>query len=98
MKRGNYSEAEHNKRLNDLLHRNNIRQLSVDKCEISRSEMTFARHRYTDSGLKPDPEKVRALQEMDSPENVNDLHTFMRFVQYLGKCIPNLSEVYSPLR
>lgn len=49
-------------------------------------------------GLKPDPEKVRALQEMESPENVNDLHTFMRFVQYLGKCMPNLSEVYSPLR
>lgn len=60
--------------------------------------MTYEGHRFTGSGLKPDPEKVRTVQEMDYPENVKDLQTFMGFVQYLEKFMPNLSEVCSPLR
>ncbi|XP_062574225.1 uncharacterized protein K02A2.6-like [Saccostrea cucullata] len=94
------TEAEHDRRLKALLDRarqHNLK-LSVDKSEIRRSELTYVGHRFTDSGLKTDPEKVRAVQEMDRPNNVKDLQTFMGFVQYLGKFMPNLSEVGSPLR
>lgn len=35
---------------------------------------------------------------MDRPENVKDLQTLMRFVPYVGKFMPNLSEVGSPLQ
>ena len=48
--------------------------------------------------MKPDYEKIRAVQEMPRPQNVSELHTFMGFIQYLGKFIPNLSEVTAPLR
>lgn len=51
--------------------------LSADKCEIRRSELTYVGHRLTDTGLKPDPERIRAVQEMESPENVKNLQTFL---------------------
>lgn len=35
---------------------------------------------------------------MDRPENVKDLQTLMGFVPYLGKFMPNKSEVGSPLQ
>ena len=55
-------------------------------------------HKITSDGLRPDPEKVRAIQEMPVPENRNDLQRFLGMVQYLAKFIPHLSELASPLR
>ena len=35
---------------------------------------------------------------MEDPKSVSELQTFMGLMQYLGKFIPNLSEVTAPLR
>ena len=35
---------------------------------------------------------------MKRPENVKKLQTFMGFIQYLSKFIPNLSDISAPLR
>ena len=48
--------------------------------------------------MRPDPEKIRAVQEMKPLENVKELMTFLGYVQYLGKFIPNLSEISTLLR
>lgn len=52
---GETIEAEHDKRLNALLDRSRQHnlKLSMDR----RSELTYVGHRFSDSGLKPDPEK-----------------------------------------
>ena len=52
----------------------------------------------TGQGVKPGPEKVRAVKEMPPPTNVKELQTLLRFVQYLAKFIANLSEITAPLR
>lgn len=52
----------------------------------------------TSEGLKPDPEKIRALKEMPAPNNIKELRTFLGLVQYLGKFLPNLPEESAPLR
>ena len=49
-------------------------------------------------GLKPNGEKVRAVKEMKQPGNTKELMTFLGFLNYLGKFIPNLSDKTSPLR
>ena len=49
-------------------------------------------------GLKPDPEKIRAMQEMTQPSNTKELKTFLGFIQYLAKFLPNMAEVSAPLR
>ena len=91
---------EHDARLKAVMQRvreNNLK-LSVDKCEFRKDRVSYVGHVLTAEGVKPDYEKIRAVQEMPRPQNVSELHTFMGFIQYLGKFIPNLSEVTAPLR
>ena len=44
-------------------------KLNFDKCEVKRSEIQFFGNVYTSGGVKPDPEKVRAIHEMEAPQS-----------------------------
>ena len=92
--------TEHDKRLKQVLDR--IRgygmKLNRSKCEFRRNSISYVGHVLTGQGVKPDPEKVRAVKEMPPPTNVKELRTLLGFVQYLAKFIANLSEITAPLR
>ena len=62
------------------------------------SEVSYMGHILSAEGLKPDPEKVKAVLEMEKPKNVKELQRFQGFVTYLSKFAPHLSEVSEPLR
>ena len=49
-------------------------------------------------GVKPDPEKIKAIIKMDVPKAVTELQRFLGMINYVGKFIPNLAEVAAPLR
>ena len=49
-------------------------------------------------GLKADSEKIRAVQDMNQPQSVRRLMTFLGFIQYLGKFMPNMAGISAPLR
>ena len=49
-------------------------------------------------GLKPDPEKVKAIFEVTQPKNKQDTQRILGMVNYLGQYIPNLSQISYPLR
>ena len=52
----------------------------------------------TKNGLIADPEKIQAVQEMRQPQNAKELRTFLGFMQYLAKFMPNMADVSSPFR
>ena len=45
----------------------------------------------TKDGLRPDKEKVNAIQNFKAPESTKQLKSFLGMATYLGKFIPNLS-------
>jgi phosphoribosylanthranilate isomerase len=49
-------------------------------------------------GLKPDPDKLKAVQEMPAPDSKEAVRRFLGFIQYLSKLMPMLAEVEEPLR
>jgi hypothetical protein len=55
-------------------------------------------HIITDSGIKPDNSKIEAIQSMPCPSSRKDLERFLGMINYLGKFIPNLSDITAPLR
>ena len=67
-------------------------KLSPRKCKYKTTEVRYVGHVLTDQGLKPDPAKVKAITDMPSPTNVEELQRFMGMVKYLAKFIPHLSE------
>ena len=94
------TEAEHDRNLLKVLDR--IREINLklkwDKCKFKVNEVGYVGHLLTAEGLKPDPEKVRAIVEMKIPENVKDLQRFLGMVRYLSKFVPRLSELALPLQ
>ncbi|VDI70439.1 Hypothetical predicted protein [Mytilus galloprovincialis] len=91
---------EHDERLKKVLDR--ARQcnlkLSKSKCQFRKNEVDYVGHIISKDGLKPDPEKVRAVQKMKKPENKKELQTFLGFITYLSKFLSNMSDVSAPLR
>ena len=49
-------------------------------------------------GIKLDPAKVDAIINMPLPKSKADLQRFMGMVNYIGKFLPNLSQITAPLR
>lgn len=73
-------------------------KLNKDECKIRRTEIAYLGHILSAEGVKPDQEKVRAIQNMPEPEDKAGLLRFLGMLQHLAKFIPNLSEVSAPLR
>ena len=91
---------EHDERLVRVLHK--LRQagltLNRDKCQFSQTQVKFLGQVIDGSGVRPDPEKVRAIQNVQPPRNVGDVRRFLGMVNHLSKFSPNLSEKTTPLR
>ena len=66
--------------------------------KIVTPEVPYIGHVLTSYGLKPDPSKVRAVEEMPSPADKPALLRFLGMVNYMSKFIPNLANLTQPLR
>ena len=93
-------EEEHDRNLRILMERARQKNLVFNpgKCQIKQSEIPFFGNIYSSSGIKPDPNKVQATQDLKEPSNVTERQSFLGLVTYLAPYIPNLSEQTSPLR
>ena len=54
-------------------------------------------HRITAEGIQPSPDKVKAVQEAPTPQDVSQLKSFIGLVNYYGKFLPDLSNLLAPL-
>ena len=52
----------------------------------------------TANGLKPDPSKVRAMEEVPFPEDKPARLRFLVMANYITKFIPNLADLSQPHR
>ena len=52
----------------------------------------------SEDGIRPDPQKVEAIQEMKTPENKQELQTFLGLTNYMGQFIKGTSKLTAPLR
>ena len=93
-------QAEHDQRLKKVLER--IQSVGVtlnsSKCVFSQTELKFLGHLISKDGVKPDPDKTKAIREMEVPQSVSDLRRFLGMINQLGKFSPNISELSQPLR
>ena len=55
-------------------------------------------HVISKDGLKPDPDKGKAVENMPKPTCKTETLSVLGFINYLAKFLPRLSEVAQPLR
>ena len=96
--------ADHDVKLKALLERFRSRNLKLNKAKLKLKlklklkQVPFMGHLITAEGLKPDPAKMKAVEEMPKSSNKTELQRFVGFVNYLSKFLPQLSDTCEPLR
>lgn len=65
---------------------------------LKRFKVKFMGHIVSKDGLKPDPNKVKAVEEMPQPTSKQEVLSLLGFVNYLSKFLPRLADVAQPLR
>ena len=73
-------------------------RLNFEKVKVRKPEVQYVGHIISAEGLKPDPEKVKAMKDMPPPETKEDVRRFLGSIQYLAKFLPMLADVETPLR
>ena len=91
--------AEHDQRLKETLERikNAGIKLNPDKCEYRKEEIEYFGHKISKAGVQPSPERIRAIREMPPPTNVAELRRIIGMITYLGRFVPDLSTIMSPI-
>ncbi|KAL6476464.1 hypothetical protein MHYP_G00149630 [Metynnis hypsauchen] len=91
--------TEHNERLQRVLERLESAglKLNAEKCVLRQRKLHFLGQVIDADGVRPDPAKVSAINNLSPPENVQELKRVLGLVNYLGKYIPNLATVGQPL-
>ena len=66
--------------------------LNPEKCIFSKSEIKFWSMLFTSEGVKPDPEKVKALEHISPPKDKDELKSFIGMMQSNSDSIPNFAK------
>ncbi|GJP59393.1 hypothetical protein CLOP_g11714 [Closterium sp. NIES-67] len=67
------------------------------KCEFLKSELEFLGHVVGADGIKIDPKKIIAIRDWKPPTNLQELQSFLGFVNYVRRFIPNMAGITGPL-
>ena len=59
--------------------------------------MIFLGHQIDADGIHPTDEKLKAIVQAPTPENVQELRSFLDLINYYGKFIPNAATTLAPL-
>ena len=91
---------DHNANLSALLQRLEMHNITLrkEKCEFGKNIIEFYGHLFTENGLKPSPNKVKAVSECKPPKSKEELVSFLQMMAYLSRYISNFSSRSEPLR
>jgi hypothetical protein len=94
------TEVEHDAILTKVFERakqHNVR-FNKNKFQYKLNEVKYFGHIFSNEGMRIDPDRVIAINNIKSPSNKKELQIFLGMVNYLRKFIPNLAKIASPLQ
>ena len=94
------ANANHDENLRKLLDRAREVKLKLNskKMNLKKPQVKFMGHVISKDGLKPDPDKVNAVENMPKPTCKKETLSLLGFINYLARFLPRLFEVAQPLR
>ena len=72
-------------------------KLEPPKCNFFTKEIKYLGHVVSNEGVSTDPDKIKSVTEWLQPTSVTEVRSFMGFVSYYRRFIPNFSKVAKPL-
>lgn len=93
------SLQEHIQRLTDVFNR--LRKynfkIQLDKCEFLRKEVDYLGHVITAEGIKPNPDKIKAIIDFPIPKTPKQLKSFLGLLGFYRKFIKNFAKIVKPM-
>ncbi|UYV68869.1 K02A2.6-like, partial [Cordylochernes scorpioides] len=80
----------------DKLRQYNMK-LKLSKCIFGRTEVKYLGHIISHNQLKPDPVKVKSIQDFPRPDTVKKVRQFMGLANYYRKFVKDFSKISFPL-
>eukprot|EP00079_Xenopus_tropicalis_P035743 XP_017949514.1 PREDICTED: uncharacterized protein K02A2.6-like [Xenopus tropicalis] len=92
-------ESEHLENLKRVLTRLEEYGLRAnkEKCAFFKDSIQYCGHIIDASGLHKFPEKIQAVLQAPLPKDVTQLRSFLGFINYYSRFVPNLATVLYPL-
>ena len=90
---------DHCKRLRTVLQRfrdHNLR-VKASKCSFGADKVVYLGHTISSAGVHTDPSKIKTVQELPPPENLETLRSFLGLAGYYRKFIPEFATIAAPL-
>ena len=90
---------EHRHRLQSVLQRFNEHGLRVkaSKCSFGAAKVVYLCHFVSSTGVQSDPAKIKAVHDLPSPTNLEQLRSLLGLTGYYRKFIPNFASLASRL-
>ena len=68
-------------------------ELKPTKCDLFRQQINYLGHVVSKEGVSTDPDKIKAVTEWPQPTTVTEVRSFLHFMSYYRRFIPNFSKV-----
>ena len=72
-------------------------KLKPSKCHFAHTEVNYLGHVVSWEGVRPDPEKIKAVQEFPIPKTPLDVRAFLGLSGYYRKFVRDFSRIAAPL-
>ncbi|UYV68123.1 hypothetical protein LAZ67_5003116, partial [Cordylochernes scorpioides] len=72
-------------------------KLKFNKCSFAQSEVKYLGHIIGHNKVKPDPDKIKAVQDFPQPTTVKGIRRFIGLANFYRKFIPRFAEIATPL-
>ncbi|CAK1577914.1 unnamed protein product [Parnassius mnemosyne] len=72
-------------------------KIQMDKSEFLKQETAYLGHIITRDGIKPNPDKISAVQKYPIPKNPKEIKQFLGLLGYYRKFIPDFARITKPL-
>ena len=72
-------------------------KIQMDKSEFLKLETSYLGHIITRYGIKPNPDKISAIQKYPIPTTPKEIKQFLGLVGYYRKFIPDFARITKPL-
>ena len=72
-------------------------RLKPSKCKFFKSKVNYLGHIVSKEGIETDPRKNEAIEKWPVPKTVTEVRSFLGFINYYHKFIPQYAQVAKPL-
>lgn len=93
------SLTEHIKNIGDIfkvLEGKNLK-IQIDKCNFLKKETEFLGHILTKDGMKPNPDKIKIIQNLGLPRTEKQIKSFLGLTGYYRKFVKDYAKVAQPI-